>query len=225
MQMSRKIVFVACIAVCGAPLLATGAAAHEETHEGELTVVVGFGTEPAYVGQPNSVQVLLAHGGQPVTKLDGELKVEVIYGDATTEYVLEPYSGSGGSGTTGDYRAWFVPSQPGAYTFHVFGNVEGEKIDQTITSGPKTFSEVLSLVDSSFPAVDTPSTDELATRIERESQRTQEAASAARSAQQAVLAAEDAASSAKTLGAVGVAMGAVALVVAIFGIVLARRSS
>ena len=46
--------------------LAPAASAHEGRTHGDLEMVVGFGTEPAYAGQPNSVQLTLSHGGEPV---------------------------------------------------------------------------------------------------------------------------------------------------------------
>lgn len=51
------------------PLLAAPAAAHGERKVGSYNFVVGFGTEPAYAGVPNSVQLILSSGGKPVTDL------------------------------------------------------------------------------------------------------------------------------------------------------------
>src|SRR6478735_9175556 len=66
----------------------------------------------------------------------GPIHMEIGFG-------TEPaYVEVGGDGTPGDYRAWFIPSQPGPYTFHFTGSVRGTKIDESLTSGPTTFDEV-----------------------------------------------------------------------------------
>jgi hypothetical protein len=75
-------------------------------------------------------------------------------------------------GTPGDYRAPFIPTQPGAYTFHVTGSVDGTDIDVSVRSGPKTFSDVVDPAEAMFPAVDAPSTADLATKVTVQAART-----------------------------------------------------
>jgi hypothetical protein len=212
----------AILAVVAAALLPLAPAwAHGDEEHGELTLSIGFGAEPAYVDQPNSVQVIVTHGDEPVIDLGGSLEVEVSFGDASTTLPLEPYFEVGEWGTPGDYRAWFVPSEPGAYTFAFAGEIEGEEVDLSMTSGPDTFSEVVDPAEAAFPPAATgPSNDELAQRIEQESTRT---ADAVRTAQAAVTSAEDAASSTRGLGIVGVVLGAAGLLVAIAALLSARR--
>jgi hypothetical protein len=96
-------------------LAAVPALAHERRAQGDLEIVVGFGTEPAYAGVPNSVQVVLVHDGEPVTDLGNTLDVEVAFGDRTQPFELEPFFGPG-FGTPGDYRAWFIPTDAGSYS-------------------------------------------------------------------------------------------------------------
>jgi hypothetical protein len=195
------------------------ALAHEAHAMGDLELVIGFGTEPAYAGMPNSVQVLVRHDGEPVTNLrPGDLRVEVTYGDATSEFELEPFFRVGVFGEPGDYRAWFVPSQPGDYTFHVMGRVEGERVDTSVTSGPDTFSPVIDPVAEAFPPVQAPTNAELAERLEREASRSTEAIARANDA---AAAATDAAASARTIGVLGTALGAAGL--AVGGAALLRR--
>jgi hypothetical protein len=60
------------------PLLAGPAAAHEAKTVGKYHFVVGFGDEPAYAGEKNSVQLLLADANdKPVTDLTDTLKIAV----------------------------------------------------------------------------------------------------------------------------------------------------
>jgi hypothetical protein len=151
-----------------ATLLASTASAHEGRSQGDLEMVVGFGTEPAYSGQPNSVQLVLVHDGEPVVDLGDTLDVEVSFGDETMALPLEPNFAVGAFGEPGDYRAWFIPTRPGQYAFHFSGTIDGEEVDETFTSGPRTFSDVQNPADIQFPVQD-PSNGELAERIEQRS--------------------------------------------------------
>jgi hypothetical protein len=51
-----------------------------------------------------------------------------------------PFFEVGEWGTPGDYRAFFIPTAPGGYSFHFTGTIKGQKIDQTFKSGPKASS-------------------------------------------------------------------------------------
>ena len=215
------------LAVLGAATLATllpagVAIAHETVGVGDLELVVGFGTEPAYAGQPNSVEVIVTHGGAPVTDLKaGDLTVDVGYGEASTEMDLEPNFLVGVYGEPGDYRAWFIPSQPGAYTFHITGKVGDEKVDESITSGPGTFSDAIDPAEAAFPPIEAPSNEELVTRIEQEAGRTADALAAAETAAGS---ASDDASSARSLAMIGLFVGAIGVIAGIAGIAAARAA-
>ena len=77
---------------------------------------------------------------------------------------FEPDFEVGGDGEPGDYRALFIPSQVGPYTFQLSGSIHGTKVDLSVTSGPKTFDEVQSPTEAMFPAVDAPTTHERGVR-------------------------------------------------------------
>jgi hypothetical protein len=205
--------------------LAPAGLAHEERSQGDLEMVAGFGTEPAYAGQPNSVQLILVHDGEPVVDLGDTLDVEVAFGDETMQLTLEPNFAVGEFGEPGDYRAWFIPTRPGQYSFHFSGTVDGEEVDETFTSGPGSFSDVNDPSELMFPVQD-PTTGEIAERIEREVPRITTAvedagAQADLAAEQASAAADDAAS-ARTVGMIGIVVGALGLIVGIAAIVLSR---
>jgi hypothetical protein len=202
------------------------ASAHEEVEVGHIELAVGFGTEPdTYAGFPNSVQLLLAHDGEPVIDLGDSLTVTIEFGDQTSdEMTFEPAFEVGEFGTPGDYRAYFVPSQPGDYTFHITGAYHGTKIDESFTSGPTTFSSVKDLSGSTFPAVQAPTNAELATRIQEESDRTTTALAASTTdAEAAASSAEDAADSAKTIGIIGIVVGAIGLVFGVVAFMATRK--
>ena len=190
-------------------LIAAPALAHEEREVGSYTLAVGFGDEPAYAGFENSVQMFLHDGNdRPVTDLGPTLQVEVEFGDQTMPpMTMEPNFEIGESGIPGDYRAFFIPTRPGDYTFHLTGEIKGQAVDESFTSSPTTFASVQEPSSVQFPAKD-PSTGELAQRLDRQLPRVQ------RSAEAAVRAARDDASSARTLGLVGIALGTLGLLVA-----------
>lgn len=144
-------------------LLTTGVAtAHERRHVGPYTFIVGFLNEPAYAQQQNSLDLTICKGNDctyttsqqngmgnmsmssgptlanPVVGAEKTLKFEVRFGSAGPLSV--PIQARWGQ--PGKYVAYFMPSRPGTYTFHIFGTLEGLKIDETFTSGPNTFSDV-----------------------------------------------------------------------------------
>jgi hypothetical protein len=200
------------------PAVAGPAAAHEGREVGEYHFTVGFGAEPAYVGAPNSVQLMLAdHHDKPVTELGDSLKVAVSTGDSEPmQLSMEPFFEVGEFGTPGDYRGFFIPTAPGNYTFHFTGSVKGQKVDQRFSSGPKTFAEVQDPAEVQYP-VKEPAASQLATRLDRESARTQASLAAARGD------ARDRAASARSLALVGLAVGAAGLLAAVAVAVLALR--
>jgi hypothetical protein len=212
-------IFAAASALSVLVLTAAPALAHEGRKLGDLEMVVGWGTEPAYAGEVNSVQLLLVHHGEPVVDLGDTLDLEVTFGDETEPFTLEPFFEGGEFGTPGDYRAFLIPTEPGQYSFHFSGTIDGEEVDDTFTSGPGTFDDVENPQAAQFP-VEQPSTGELAERIDREVPRL---TGTIEEAQATANAAADDASSANTLGLIGIIVGAVGLLVAIVALVASRR--
>jgi hypothetical protein len=194
-------------------LLAGTASAHEGRKFGKYSVAVGFGDEPAYAGERNSVQLLLftAADDKPVVDLGDTLKVSVEKDGQTLPLEIEPNFEVGEFGTPGDYRAWFFPTRSGAYTFHFTGSIKGQQVDESFTSSASGFSEVESPADKEFPAKD-PSTADLGQRLDREVPRL----NAALAAQDKRLAdARDTADLSRTLGIAGIAVGLVGVVLAV----------
>jgi hypothetical protein len=200
---------VLCVAL---GVLAVPVLAHETATAGDLALELGWGTEPAYAGQLNSVQLIVTHkaDGDPINDAGALLTATVSYGDQQQEFQLTPtYDAEAGTGTPGEYAALVIPTAPGDYTFHVTGTVEGVKVDLEVASSPKTFSPVEDASAAQFP-VKVPGTDQVAQRLDKELAR--------------VATADDVTSqvsSAKTLGYVGIAVGAVGVVLA--AVALLRR--
>ena len=226
--MTKTIPRIPMVVILTGALVALGpaASAHEDHQQGDLVMTVGFGTEPAYAGQPNSVQIVLTHDGEPVVDLGNKLDVEVSFGDQTQRFPLEPNFAVGGFGEPGDYRAWFIPTRSGQYTFHFTGTIDGEDVDETFTSGPGTFSDVEDPKQIQFPVQD-PTNGELAERINQEVPRLTSATEAARAAATSSLedaqAAADDASSAQTFAILALAVGALGVALAAGALVFARK--
>jgi hypothetical protein len=197
------------------PLLASPASAHEERTVGKYHFVVGFGDEPTYAGEKNSVILLLSDANdKPVTDLTDTLKVAVSTGTAEPlQLSMEPNFEVGEFGTPGDYRAWFIPTTPGAYSFHFTGSIKGQKVDQTFKSGPTTFDEAKDPAEIQYP-VKQPTGGQLATRADRETARINAALTEERNQ------AKSDAASARTLAIIGLVVGALGLVAG--GVALAR---
>lgn len=141
--------------------LSTGAALAHETRDvdgGKYQFRVGFIDEPAYQGLPNGLELVVCTG-QCTTKPDSNgvlangltgafdtLKAEVIYGPSTMPLTLVavPYQ-------PGKYDARFVPTRTGNYSFHIFGTLGSDKIDERFTSSPDTFDSVQEITALQFP--------------------------------------------------------------------------
>jgi hypothetical protein len=146
------------------------AAAHESREVDRFTFVVGFITEPAYTYIPNAVSLSITEieSEEPFEDLGDSLQVDVTFGEETFTSTLRPQFGEPGS-----YRADFVPSRPGQWTFRFYGTVDDVEVDETFISGPETFNDVQSLSEESFPAQD-PSIGEVAERLDQELARVNE---------------------------------------------------
>jgi hypothetical protein len=217
--MNRRTAFGAAVmAVLLVPLLAVPASAHGEHKVANYTFVVGFGTEPGYAGVTNSVQLIISNNGKPVTNAKG-LKAAVSTGDAEPkEMALEPYFGEGW-GEQGDYRAFFIPTAPGAYTFKITGTLGGTRISKSYTSGKDGFDEVTDPAEVQYPAAE-PTGQQVTTRLERETARINAALATERQA------AEDEVASARRMATIGLAVGALGLLAAIaVGVLALRRRS
>lgn len=198
---SRRILAAGMIALMTLALGAAVASAHEHREVGEYELTVGFWTEPAIADEPNglSLDVQLGHGdeGTPVEGLEETLQAEVLFGGETRPLELRA-----AFGTPGRYRSDFIPSEPGTYSFRIYGSIEGMELDETFTGGPDTFSEVESKDALNFPAVADSGAETVA----------------------AVEDAQDTADSARTLAIIGIVVGVLGLLLGAGGLVMARNA-
>jgi hypothetical protein len=229
--MRKRIVpMAAAIGLAGLLVVFTSAgpaSAHEERKVGKYLFHVGFGDEPAYAGAKNSVEVLISDAStdKPVAEIGDQLKVDVTQGaDSASDdsqklsMSVEPNFEVGEFGTPGDYRAFFIPTVAGTYTFHFTGAVNGQKIDEKFTSGPNTFSDANDPAQIQFPVKD-PSGLQLSQRLDREVPRLNDALAASQSRADK---ANDAAGQARIIAIVGVVVGVLGLAAAGYGLTRKR---
>lgn len=145
------------------------ASAHEVRTVGTYEFTVGWLHEPAYADEQNAVQFLLKDSkGNPVNELGDTLKVEVIYQNQKmpAQSLTATFDPDTGLGMPGEYLVSLIPTRAGNYTFHFIGTVKGQAVDQSFSSGPKTFDEVKEPAAAEFPAQD-PSRGQIAQKLDR----------------------------------------------------------
>jgi hypothetical protein len=221
-------------AILGSAMLALlfvpAVTAHVHEDVGTYSVEIGWKVEPAYVGQPNAVQVTVHDASdQPVTDLGADdIKVVVSTADQQSQSLtFDPgWDATEGEGPLGEYDAALVPTAPGDYTFHITGTVKGQAVDINLTSSETTFDPVLGTSDAEFP-VKLPTMAEVATRLDRVDSRINELQGGGGPTQAAVDAAQAAASDARAAAdralLVGAALGILGTVLAIAALAVAQR--
>ncbi|MDP9340791.1 MAG: hypothetical protein M3Q23_01515 [Actinomycetota bacterium] len=224
----KRLAALSAIALLGATtftILSAGpASAHVVKRVGNYILTVGFGAEPVYVGQQNSVQLILEQAnGKPVTNLTDSLKLEVTYQSQNIQLPLEPtFDPDTGLGTPGDYRGWFFPTAPGPYTFHFFGSIGTQSIDQSFTSGPTTFDEATDPRGVEFPTK-LPTLTEVSKLVGRLGPRVDTVVREVGTLTAEVDAAKSAGDSGKTFGIAGIAVGMVGVLIAVAALLRSRR--
>ena len=192
---------------------APAADAHEHREVGEYSFSVGFIEEPALVNEPNGLILEISrHTGEegeaeegeeeegtPIEGLEETLEAEISYAAETKPLELRPLFGAPGA-----YTADVIPTAIGAYTFRIFGTIEGMEVDESFTSGPETFSEVEAIDELTFPAAGTDASEG--------------------DSGGATTDAQDAADSARTLAIGGIIVGLLGLAAGGAGIVMAMNA-
>jgi len=161
-------------------------------------------TEPTVLMSGPLGEVELPAGPVPKNVVLGitTLQVEVTHVASSVTQIMELKEAFGNSG---QYKAEFTPTSPGAYNFRFFGDIEGTVIDESFESSNTTFDEVTPANEIQFPV-------QLAAPRETENA----ARGALDAANDASTEASDAASSASTATLLGI----IALILGVVGLVL-----
>jgi len=163
--------------------LTASAHEHREVAGGQYEMTVGFIDEPAFVGEQNGLTVEFVSLAAPVATplaigsaagegagvpadplaggvegLVGSIQAEVIVGDQRMALTLTPSFGE-----PGVYHGIFFPTQPGDYTFRIFGDLQGTPLDETFTSSPEGFDAVQDPAPLQFPKPAAADADTVAT--------------------------------------------------------------
>jgi hypothetical protein len=178
---------------------APGASAHVTKPVGDLTVSLGWRDEPAFAGLANAVQVTaLDDQGVPVVDPLASLTASISFGDATVTRPLVP-------GEPGIYQADVVPTQPGTYSFHIGGTLDGHPVDVDATCSDATFECVADATEVEFPAPAAVGARQVATGTTSDES-------------------SDGSSSSNTLALVALALSAVAVIVSVAIAMRSRRT-
>lgn len=167
----RRSLVVVTLAAAVVDMSAFPAAAHVRRQVGKIVFEVGWVTEPAFAGLPNSIFLLLSDNrGRPITDLGDTLQVEVVFGDQRKTLQVQPLADGDDPGAPGTYGAELTPTRAGVYSFRFFGRVVNATVNQTFTSGGTTFDSVRELAETAFPVQD-PSIAQLADKLDRDAER------------------------------------------------------
>jgi hypothetical protein len=139
-------VCAAVLAVLTIVVSAGAVAAHEEREVAGYTMEVGLIDEPVFVGQKSGLEFFVNKGETPIEGLEDTVKAEVTYQGQTRELPVSARFGEAGA-----YESVFFPTAAGPYTFHIFGTIQDQQIDESFTSSPDGFSEVEELAAGQFP--------------------------------------------------------------------------
>ncbi len=131
-------------------LVIAPASAHEEREVGAYDMELGWRVEPAYAGIYNGPEFFVhdSASGDPVTGLEDTLHLLVHVGDQEKMLAVYPVWND-----PGHYTADMIPTVPGDYTFHLFGKVNDQEVDELFTSADGKFGSVDPASDIMFPVL------------------------------------------------------------------------
>jgi hypothetical protein len=197
----KQVMAIGSIAILCALLMAPSMSfAHERRTigAGKYDVVVGWDTEPAYVGQKNAASIRISKSGtnpaEPVTGAEKTLNVEIRQGAQTKTFDLRAAFGQ-----PGYYLVDIVPTRDGDYVWTFVGSIGSDQISEKFDTADGKFNAVQPATDVQFP-IASPDPVQIVSELQ---------------------ATRAAAQTAQTIGLIGVGIGALGLLAAI-GLFLSR---
>jgi len=128
------------------------ASAHERRTiaNGKYDVVVGWDSEPPYLGQRNAASIRIAQAGSdpavPIQGVDKTLKVQIKQGASTKVFPLQAVFGQ-----LGYYVADILPTRDGDYQFTFVGSIGDDQVNENFDSADGKFDAVQSASSLEFP--------------------------------------------------------------------------
>lgn len=98
------------------------------TAEDRFEITVQYMSEPVILGDTNGVRLQITENGEPVSGAHTSLTVQVEFMEAVR--VLNMFEDPNQPGV---YTGVFIPMQEGAYSFSVYGDLDGVSIDEKYT--------------------------------------------------------------------------------------------
>src|SRR3989442_10645373 len=146
----RRLVVAFIFAILALPALSTPAFGQEGGIVGQSTFVVGWLNEPPLASQLNAIDLTIteASGDKRVAGLEQTLKAEIFYGGLTAPLAV---SFRAVEDDPGHYAADVIPTKAGSYTFHIFGKVGTQNVDERFESGPNRFDDVDTVTSLQYP--------------------------------------------------------------------------
>jgi len=172
----RRLVAAALIATLAALLAAPGLSlAHERRTiaGGKYDVVVGWDSEPAFVGQHNAAGIRISKAGtnpaEPVTGAETTLQLQMRHGAQTQQFPLRAVFGQ-----PGYYEADIVPTRAGDYVWNFSGTLGADPINETFDSADGKFDGVTAASGIEFP-IAAPDPDQVNAQLQAAEATTQRA--------------------------------------------------
>jgi hypothetical protein len=112
--MLRKLLYVLSLTLFIALLIPFTVSAHGVTQVSDYELVIGFHNEPAYQGEPNSLDPFVTNivTNESVKGLEETLRVEIINGASKQELPIRAHFGQDGA-----YTADVLPTEAGEFAF------------------------------------------------------------------------------------------------------------
>jgi hypothetical protein len=144
--MKKLLIFACLLSLLALTVVPTFA--HEGREVGEYVIEFGWRVEPAYAGVYNGPELTIEHhdSGEPLVGAETTLNLMVHFGDQQKMLELYPVWNE-----PGHYTADLIPSRPGDYSFHLFGQIDGVDVDEMFSSADGEFSTIEPATDILFP--------------------------------------------------------------------------
>jgi hypothetical protein len=140
---------------------------------GKYDLVVGWDSEPAFVGERNAAGIRISKAGtnpaQPVTGAEQSVQLQVRQGAQTQQFPLRAVFGQ-----PGYYVADIVPTRAGDYVWVFSGTLGADALDETFDSADGKFDAVMPASGIEFP-VAAPGPDQVNAQLETAQSTTQRA--------------------------------------------------
>lgn len=115
--------------------------AHSRTEVGPYVIVIGWQKEPVIVGDRNAILIEVTQDGAPVTGVESDLDLTVLYAGRSFRSNLNP------AATPGVYLAEILPTVRGQYEVQLTGSIGDTTVDEVLEPEEVLASKALTFPD------------------------------------------------------------------------------